>query len=281
MTVEEVIINRLTEIFAMCEIKEYMFEDALIDSHKWIEYWFETSGCIPDPHDEASIQAALVFVLGKLPKGLKEVLKRRFLRGKAYLRWGKSEDNIMVTDFPLEDSQVLRLFLLNEEIHKEDSHVQAILVRAQRHVERNTATANDIEPDELITDTKIEQAIRELMNATSEGKEVFCEKQQWYAVYRVLSKYCGFPAMMTKFIERAKELGWDKLGPDITEDTMKKATQPNTKKSSTCCTELARDLCEWKALEGRADNKTRKQIAVAKKLCETLGLDFYDLPLHR
>lgn len=103
-----------------------------------------------------------------------------------------------------------------------------------------------------------------LLEATDEeGGRIFTEKGQWYAVYRVLSECMGFPKEMRTFCRLMAGMGMDRVTPAVSYESIKKIPQtvhlPSAKVSL------------WGTYLDRADEKARKQIAVAAWLMGKVG----------
>ena len=106
-------------------------------------------------------------------------------------------------------------------------------------------------------------AIDALLEATdAEGRPVFTEKGQWYAVYRVLSEQMGYPKEMRDFCNAMIDLGMDKVCPAISYESIKKIPQNVHLPSSKAAL--------WGTYLARADEKMRKQIVVAIELMKRL-----------
>ena len=118
-------------------------------------------------------------------------------------------------------------------------------------------------PSHLERDVK--QALEELLEATDgNGKRIFFEKAQWYAVHRVLSEHLGYPAKKTQFFALMKEIGMDAVQPACDYESVKKA-------SMNAEIERAKTAL-WPRFLAQADEKSRKQIVPAIRLMELLGV---------
>lgn len=124
---------------------------------------------------------------------------------------------------------------------------------------------NDINEEEReMGDETVKNVIDELSEVTDEkGKRIFCKRQLWYAVHRVLSDYCGYPTLRTQFCDRMVELGMDKNDPEVSYESIRKGTN--------AMLDRLRPK-QWHTIESRVDEKAREQIVVAKKLMEMLGI---------
>lgn len=114
-----------------------------------------------------------------------------------------------------------------------------------------------------VADTKVFEALGALLETADEqGRPIFCEKGQWYAVYRVLSELMGYPKEMRDFCNAMIAMGMDKASPAISYESIKKIPQnvhlPSAK------------VTLWSTYLSRADEKMRKQIVVAMELMKKL-----------
>ena len=66
------------------------------------------------------------------------------------------------------------------------------------------------------SEEKMKKTLLALLDATDEeGKRIFTEKGQWYAVYKVLSECYGYPTKISEFCEIIKNWGWPKCLPPV------------------------------------------------------------------
>lgn len=117
-----------------------------------------------------------------------------------------------------------------------------------------------------VGDKEVLEALCSLLEATDEqGRPLFTEKGQWYAVYRVLSEQMGYPKEMRDFCNAMIGMGMDKVCPAVSYESIKKIPQnvhlPSAK------------VALWSTYLSRADEKTRKQIVVAMELMKRLKLN--------
>lgn len=118
-----------------------------------------------------------------------------------------------------------------------------------------------------VGDTKVFEALGALLEATDEqGRPIFTEKGQWYAVYRVLSEQMGYPKEMRDFCNAMTGMGMDKVCPAISYESIKKIPQNVHLPSS--------KVTLWSTYLARADEKMRKQIVVAMELMKRLESDY-------
>lgn len=113
------------------------------------------------------------------------------------------------------------------------------------------------------SEDKMKETLLALLQATDEeGKRIFTEKGQWYAVYKVLSECHGYPKKISEFCDIMKNWGMDKVSPACTYDSVKKV--PGQVNIPTPKVTL------WHNYKDKADDKFKKQIIVAMKLMEML-----------
>ena len=109
----------------------------------------------------------------------------------------------------------------------------------------------------------IKSALLALLEATDEeDRQLFTEKGQWYAVYKVLSECHGYPTNIREFCDIMKNWGMDKMSPACTYNSVRKI--PSDIPKSTAKVTL------WNNYKDKADEKFKKQILVANKLMEML-----------
>jgi len=127
----------------------------------------------------------------------------------------------------------------------------------------NYFTASSEEKRMNASEEKIKQSILALLEATDkEGKKIFTEKAQWYAVYKVLSDGHGFPCKISEFCDIMLNWGMDEVNPACVYDSVRKV--PNQVSFPTPKVAL------WHQYKDRADDKFKKQIIVAMKFVELL-----------
>lgn len=103
-----------------------------------------------------------------------------------------------------------------------------------------------------------------LASTDEEGKRIFLEQGQWYAVYRVLSKWYGYPKTQPRFCQAMTDMGMNEAAPPCVYESVKKFP---------AYSELAKtDVSLWHNQLNRAENREKKQIIVADKLMELLGI---------
>ena len=109
----------------------------------------------------------------------------------------------------------------------------------------------------------IKSALVALLEASDEeDRQIFTEKGQWYAVYKVLSECHGYPSKLTEFCDIMTNWGMDKVTPACSYESVKKIP--------TNITATSNKVILWHNLKDKADPKFMKQIMVAMKLMELL-----------
>lgn len=118
-----------------------------------------------------------------------------------------------------------------------------------------------------VSDKEIKKIIEELMKVKDEqDKLLFRNKKQWWAVYRVLKKYCNYPSDQTSFVKKITDLKIDYAGNTnvITYSSLIKASN-NVPKIATC------DPTAWDAFSSISDNY-KQQYEVADFLMQKLDI---------
>ena len=119
-------------------------------------------------------------------------------------------------------------------------------------------------PSLTISDTKIKEALEELLSSTDEnGHKLFAQKNQWYAVFRVLSESCDYPANIKDFCRVMTDMGMDEVMPPCKYDSIKKVPSE--------VTQLACKTTLWQSYRNKATTQAKKQIEVALKLMDLLS----------
>lgn len=91
---------------------------------------------------------------------------------------------------------------------------------------------------------------------------LFADKAQWYAVFRVLSKYCNYPSRITDFVRIMRKNNYDADEPVCSYESIKKANSD--------CAQLAVDVSLWQQYKN-LNGKYLKQCLVAGFLIKKLG----------
>lgn len=114
------------------------------------------------------------------------------------------------------------------------------------------------------SEEKIKQSILALLEATDkEGKKIFTEKGQWYAVYKVLSECQGYPSNMREFCDIMTNWGMGEVSPACDYESVRKV--PNNVSFPT------QKVTLWHHYKENAEGKFKKQIKVSMKLMEMLS----------
>lgn len=115
------------------------------------------------------------------------------------------------------------------------------------------------------SEQEMKSVLETLLTSTDEeGKRIFLEQGQWYAVYRVLSKWYGYPKTQPRFCQTMTDMGMNEAAPPCVYESVKKFP---------AYSELAKtDVSLWHNQLNRAENREKKQIIVADKLMELLGI---------
>jgi len=114
------------------------------------------------------------------------------------------------------------------------------------------------------SDKDIKGAIVELQESKDEkGEYLMQDLDQWYAVFRVLSDFCGYPKKPKEFEKTMKNLGTDELRLPCKYDNYRKVT----------LNQLPHNLTLWKQYANSADQYSMKQLKVAIKLMELLHIE--------
>ena len=116
------------------------------------------------------------------------------------------------------------------------------------------------------TDKDIKAAIEELLGAKDEeGKPLFRNKKQWWAVYRVLATFCDYPAKMTAFVKKMKDMELDQA------DTATAITYDSLCKVPNDVPQMACSPASWDAMKDKSENYAQ-QYVVADFLMLKLGI---------
>ena len=116
-----------------------------------------------------------------------------------------------------------------------------------------------------ITDKEIKIAIEELLNTKENGKPVFYNKKQWWAVFRVLKEYKDYPQNMTSFVNKIKELGC------IVPEEKQSLTYDSLSKASNNVPKMACSPSVWGTLKDISDDYMQMYV-VADFLMRKLGI---------
>lgn len=115
-----------------------------------------------------------------------------------------------------------------------------------------------------ISDKDIRSALEKLQEEKDEkGKYIMYDHDQWYAVFRVLSQFCGYPTKPKDFETSMKNIGSDKFRIPCKYDNYRKVT----------LNKLPQNVALWKQYVNSADQYSLKQLKVALKLMELLNIE--------
>lgn len=107
-------------------------------------------------------------------------------------------------------------------------------------------------------------ALERLQESRDEtGALVMHDLDQWYAVFRVLSHFCGFPTKPKDFELTMKNIGCDELRLPCKYDSFRKVT----------LNKLPQNVALWRQYISTADQYSLKQLKVAVKLMELLQIE--------
>lgn len=138
-------------------------------------------------------------------------------------------------------------------------------IHDNQHVHIHT-NGKENDPPLTVSDKNIKAAIEELLKAKDEKDEfVFKNKKQWWAVYRVLSKFCSYPTKMTAFVTKMNDLQLDYADNTnvITYDSLSAAPKD--------VTQMSCSPASWNTLKDINENY-RQQYVVAELLMLKLGI---------
>ncbi len=96
-----------------------------------------------------------------------------------------------------------------------------------------------------------------------EGNFLMHDLDQWYAIFRVLSHYCGYPSKPKDFEKTMKNIGADDFRLPCKYENFRKVV----------LNQLPQNVSLWKQFVNSADQYSLKQIIVAIKLMELLNIE--------
>ncbi len=115
-----------------------------------------------------------------------------------------------------------------------------------------------------VSDKDIKTAIEELQAIQDDNDEYLMhDLDQWYAVFRVLSQFCGYPKKPKDFELTMKNIGADGFRLPCKYDNFRKVT----------LNKLPQNVALWKQYVNSADQYSLKQIKVAIKLMDLLYIE--------
>lgn len=122
---------------------------------------------------------------------------------------------------------------------------------------------NGKETSLTVSDKDIKSAIEELQEAKDEqGKYIMHDLDQWYAIFRVLSYFCGYPTKPKDFEATMRNLGANEFRLPCKYDSFRKVA----------LNKLPQNVSLWKQFENSADQYSMKQLKVALKLMALLHI---------
>lgn len=114
------------------------------------------------------------------------------------------------------------------------------------------------------TEKDVKNAIERLMEVKDDQNEFLMRDQdQWYAIFRVLSTFCGYPQKAPDFSRTMENLGMSAMRIPCKYDSFRKVS-PN---------QLPQNVSLWHQYKNTADQYSMKQVVVAVKLMELLEID--------
>lgn len=114
------------------------------------------------------------------------------------------------------------------------------------------------------SDKEIKEAIEKLQDTKNgQGDFLMHDSDQWYAVFRVLSHFCGYPKKPKEFEKTMKNIGADDFRIPCKYENYRKVA----------LNQLPQNISLWKQYINSADHYSLKQIIVATKLMELLDLE--------
>lgn len=115
-----------------------------------------------------------------------------------------------------------------------------------------------------VSDKDIKSVIEELQAIQDDGSEYLMhDLDQWYAVFRVLSQFCGYPKKPKDFELTMKNIGADNFRLPCKYDNFRKVA----------LNQLPQNVSLWKQYVNTADQYSLKQIKVAIKLMDLLHIE--------
>ena len=115
-----------------------------------------------------------------------------------------------------------------------------------------------------VSDKDIKSAIEELQAIQDErGDFLMHDLDQWYAIFRVLSHFCGYPTKPKDFELTMKNIGADDLRLPCKYENFRKVT----------LNKLPMNVALWSQYLKTADQYSQKQLIVAITLMEKLNIE--------
>ena len=97
----------------------------------------------------------------------------------------------------------------------------------------------------------------------NQDKFLMNDQDQWYAIFRVLSYFCGYPPKPADFSRTMENLGMGEVRVPCKYDSFRKVS-PN---------QLPPNVSLWPQYKHTADQYSMKQVVVAVRLMELLEID--------
>lgn len=117
--------------------------------------------------------------------------------------------------------------------------------------------------DLTITEAEVYKAIEAVQKEKDEQNHyIMHDYDQWYAIFRVLSHYCGYPAKPKDFEKTMRNIGSDNLRIPCQYDNFRKVT----------LNMLPKNVSLWPQYVNTADQYSQKQLSVAILLMNELDL---------
>ena len=132
-------------------------------------------------------------------------------------------------------------------------------------IESGGVTFPSKEEPKALTSTEAEvfNAIEAVQKEKDEqGHYIMHDYDQWYAIFRVLSRCCGYPTKPKDFEKTMRNMGSDNLRIPCQYDNFRKVT----------LNKLPQNVALWSQYAKTADQYTQKQISVAILLMKTLKI---------
>lgn len=114
------------------------------------------------------------------------------------------------------------------------------------------------------SDKDIKSAIEELQAIQDDkGEYLMHDLDQWYAIFRVLSHFCGYPTKPKDFELTMKNIGADDFRLPCKYENFRKVT----------LNKLPQNVALWRQYVNSADQYSLKQLKVAIKLMDLLHIE--------
>lgn len=114
------------------------------------------------------------------------------------------------------------------------------------------------------TETEVYNAIEAVQKEKDEQDHyVMHDYDQWYAIFRVLSHFCGYPTKPKDFEKTMRNIGSDNLRIPCQYDNFRKVT----------LNKLPKNVALWPQYVNTADQYSQKQLSVAILLMNRLQLE--------